>query len=231
MSAMDRPKNRCVWMIGVIDTIGICVERLDVDLAVLGQQDFIAARAAGRDLVKAGLAVALVVQPAVMLGDFNLAGGSLISEPPLLILVNRVALDLLDVGHANIGRDFLDDLLVKALADQLGVGRDNPVESVVGILERAGVAGNAELFRRDADDLGLRVFLGADNRNVMQTRRGKLVRGHLGLRQVAAYCSSAASSSRGSSSASSPAIFTVCSMISTSSSWAGSSRICSSLRS
>jgi hypothetical protein len=119
MSAMDRPKNRCVWMIGVIDTIGIC-RTARCHLAVLGQQRFVAASAPGRDLVETGLAVALVVQPAIVLGDFNLPGWRVdLERLPLLILVNRVALDLLDVREADIGRDGLDDLLVKALCHSL----------------------------------------------------------------------------------------------------------------
>ena len=66
-SAIERPKNRCVTITGVMAANGICVLLDHVGLAVAAQHlDLVAA---GGDAIEPGVTIAVVVHAHIVLGD------------------------------------------------------------------------------------------------------------------------------------------------------------------
>src|SRR5512139_1492925 len=133
-------------------------ERHDIELdnvigAVAGQ-DFITLSPRSH-AVETDFALALVVHPAIMLGNLN--GANLLVDfvAAVLAFINAVAVDFLRVGYAGIGRKRLDLVFVKALLDEFGLALDDLMKAIIRRLDGPGGPFDAEFFGWDAENLGL----------------------------------------------------------------------------
>src|SRR5262249_10067061 len=129
-SAIERPKNRCVTMTGVMAANGITSSR-----TTSGSPSRRSSSPSSPAVVQRerGLVVALVIHGHVVLGDADepARGVEPVVALPQRRFVDGVARLLLDRVREHVGRQLLDLLAVVALGDELRLGAKHVVKAVI----------------------------------------------------------------------------------------------------